>query len=264
MATVLALLEGQGPETFETVAAAVLVVCAAAVVQSVMGFGYAVVGLPLLSILADPRTAVIIIIGSGFVVDALVLGKSRGAPRPSWREAIGLGLWSLPGLAVGALVLGRVPADTLQIVIAVAVLAAVAQQGLSMRGRSRCTRLPLSRRPAPMARAAAGLTSGALSTSTSLGGPPVVLYLRNKLSDSREMRDTMVVLSVARLPLSVGAIALAGAWSLPHMLPVYWIAAAIGFLAGRKLFELLNTVAYRRAALGVLAASAFGAVGPIL
>ena len=78
----------------------------------------------------------------------------------------------MPGLALGALALELLSKPVLQVAVGAAVVAAAAWQ---MRHRARRVGVPgAGGRPAAWA---AGLVSGALTTSISVSGPPVVLWL---------------------------------------------------------------------------------------
>nr|WP_269327497.1 sulfite exporter TauE/SafE family protein [Kineosporia mesophila] len=233
--------------------------------QAVMGFGYAIFSMPLLTMIWGPQEAVCVVIASGFVVEILVLVASGSRPRSSRRAVLELSVWSVPGLLLGAIALTRVPQVPLQILIALAVVLAVLDQlrprfpGRAVAPAAEPGRWAHSGAAAPMI----GAVSGFLSSCTSLGAPPVVLYLNARLREPRRVRDTLVMLSVARLPLSVGILLMTSAWALPSGLPLLWVAAGLGFLIGRRLFELLNADIYQRVTFGLLVAAAAMAVGSV-
>nr|WP_285599119.1 sulfite exporter TauE/SafE family protein [Kineosporia sp. NBRC 101731] len=233
--------------------------------QAVMGFGYAIFSMPLLTMIWGPQEAVCVVIGSGFVVEILVLVASGSRPRSSRRAVLELSLWSVPGLLLGAIALTRVPQIPLQILIALAVVLAVLNQLRSrFPGRSVVTTgAPGHWVDSGVAAPLVGTVSGFLSSCTSLGAPPVVLYLNARLQEPRRVRDTLVMLSVARLPLSVGILLVTSAWVLPAGLPLLWIAAGLGFLLGRKAFQLLSAEFYQRATFGLLVAAAAMALGSV-
>jgi uncharacterized membrane protein YfcA len=108
-------------------------------------------------------------------------------------------------------------------------------------------------------RAAAGLSSGLLSTATTLGGPPVVLYLMSRRLTPQTMRDTLVVLSVLRTPPSVLALALAGALRWRPEIPVLWLAVLAGYACGKWVFARLDAARYERGVLALLVVAALTA-----
>ncbi len=105
-------------------------------------------------------------------VNLLTLLGERRRPAPSWPDVRAVVAWSLPGALAGVAVLRSLDDVALQLLVTAGVLA-------------RAGRQPPRRAPARRAarsgsgagRALAGLASGALNTSTSTGGPPVVLLL---------------------------------------------------------------------------------------
>lgn len=240
----------------ETVLIAAVLVLSAAL-QTSTGFGFALLSAPVLAALVGPVEAVSTIVATGVVVDVLVLAADGRLPQPHTRDVLALGAWSVPGLLLGALLLRLLPGAVLQLVVAAAVLFAVGHR-LAPRRSARSVTTSAPERwwtPAP-----AGLASGALSTATTLGGPPVVLYLTRRPRSPRQTRDTLVALSLLRLPLSVAALVVAGTWVRPPGLPVLWLAVALGYLIGRAVFARLDLARYERAVLGALVAAAVVAV----
>jgi hypothetical protein len=107
---------------------------------------------------------------------------------------------------------------------------------------------------------AAGFTSGVLSTATSLGGPPTVLYLAHRGLAPRMMCDTLVSLSLLRLPLGLLALATAGVWEVyEHWLPLI-VAALAGQFLGTMAFHRFAGSHYDRIVVTLLAASVFAAL----
>ena len=234
--------------------AAVLVFSAA--LQTSTGFGFALLSAPVLAVLVGPVEAVSTIVATGVVVDVLVLAADGRRPQPRGRDVLSLGLWSVPGLVAGALLLRVLPNTVLQLVVAGAVLFAVGHRLRPRRARSAAAWPPERWWSA----APAGLASGVLSTATTLGGPPVVLYLTRRPRPPRETRDTLVALSLVRLPLSVAALVLAGTWVRPPGLLVLWIAVVLGYVIGRWVFARMDLARYEQAVLGALAVAALVAV----
>jgi uncharacterized membrane protein YfcA len=110
----------------------------------------------------------------------------------------------------------------------------------------------------------AGFLSGALSTSTSLGGPPSVYYLVHRDLAPHAMRDTLVTVSLVRLPLSVASLVIAGTWQTYE----YWLplvgAALLGQLVGARAFHAFGSSRYERVVLCLLVVSALVSVAALL
>ena len=141
-----------------------------AAVQSATGFGFALVLSPALFAVLDPAEAVTTALALGLFHNLLVTIE-HGRPRHvDWRRLAPVLVAAVPGMAVGVLLLTLLSKDALQVGVGVAVIAAAVWQ--------------LRRRSSGAVRAVgritgwvAGFVSGALTTSISVSGPPIVLWL---------------------------------------------------------------------------------------
>src|SRR5215207_861940 len=148
-------------------------VVAGAALQSSIGFGFALVAAPLLFAAASPAEAVGLMILLGVEVGLLTLRTERRRPRPVWRDVATVVAWSLPGALAGVAVLRALDELALQLLVTAGVLCALA---VNLRAAHRTPPPPGTvHEPPRWASPAAGLAAGALNTSTSTGGPPVVL-----------------------------------------------------------------------------------------
>jgi len=236
-----------------TVAAAAVAVALGALLQSATGFGFALVSAPILFALLGPQEAVSASALLGVSVSALTLATERRIPSVLHGEAFALVAWSLPGLALGALALRELPDSVLSALVAAGVLAALA---LRLRGRARSRAGTPAGEPRPWQTVAAGMISGALSTATSLSGPPLVLHLLARGVSPQQMRDTLAAVFVALSALTVVALLIAGTFVLPQGLLVMLAAALAGQLLGRRGFALLRGERHENAVLAVLALTA--------
>jgi len=218
-----------------------------AAVQSLSGFGYALLSAPLLTATLGGPQAVSTIMITGTACDIAILAMRRSVPQPAMRETYALGLWSAPGMLAGAWLLTALPALGLQVFVACVVIAAVVLRVLS---RDNGTVLK------PAWAVPAGLLSGALSTSTSLAGPPSVYYLVHRGLSPHTMRDTLVTLSLVRLPLSVTALLVTGAWEVYPLWAPLVGAALLGQVAGTQAFHRFGHARYEHIVLGLLTTSA--------
>ncbi len=221
-------------------------VMAGAALQSAVGFGFALVSAPLLYAAApSPEQAVGLMTVLGLEVNLLTLLAERRRPEPVWRDVAAVVAWSLPGALAGVAVLRALDAVALQLLVTAGVLAALA---VNLRAAHRAARGRTAAPPAHdrgstwWARSLAGLSSGALNTSTSTGGPPVVLLVMGRGLRASIVRDTLTTSFVGFAPVAVAALALTGtSEAVPD---ATWIAAlvpltAAGQLAGRPVFARL-------------------------
>jgi len=243
-----------------TVALAALAVFAGAVLQSATGFGFALVAAPILFALLGPQQAVAAGVLLGLVLNVLTLATERRRPAVLARDTGLLLAWSLPGLALGALALRELSEQLLSALVALAVLAALA---LRLRSRSRPRPRAQDARPqtgrgwqAP----AAGILSGALSTSTSLSGPPLVFYLLARAAAPGAMRDTLAAIFVVQALLGVPALLVTATFELPAGLWALVAAGLAGHLLGRRAFAWLRGERYEGAVLALLALTALVAL----
>jgi uncharacterized membrane protein YfcA len=237
-----------------TVALAALAVFAGAVLQSATGFGFALVAAPILFALLGPQQAVTAGVLLGLVLNVLTLATERRRPAVLARHGALLLAWSLPGLALGTLALRELSEQLLSVLVALAVLAA-----LAVRVRSRSRDLPVAV-PRAWQAPLAGVTSGALSTSTSLSGPPLVFYLLARAATPSAMRDTLATIFVVQALLGLPALLLSGTFELPAY-PWALIAAGLaGHLLGRRAFRWLRGERYELAVLALLALTALVAL----
>jgi len=110
----------------------------------------------------------------------------------------------------------------------------------------------VARAPSPTKTAAAGLLSGVLSTSTGVGGPPLVFHLLARGLAPAAMRDDLAALWFLGGVLGVGVLAITGTLALPAELPLLLAVAAAGQLVGRRLFGRLHGERYERLVLALL------------
>ena len=145
--------------------AASLVAFGAAALQGSVGFGFAIISVPVLS-LVDPRFAPIPVLIVTMGLASLSLVRER---RHLDFDGVG---WiiagRIPGAVAGAWILTIVSRRTLSIVIAGVVVAAVAVLASG-------TSIALNRRN----RVLAGIVSGFTGASAGIGGPPLALLSRS-------------------------------------------------------------------------------------
>jgi len=238
--------------------AAAAAVLAGAALQSSVGFGFALVAAPLLFAATSPAEAVGTMVLLGLEISLLTLLTERRRPEPVWRDVVAVVGWSLPGALLGVAVLRALDDLALQLLVTAGVLIALA---VNLRAMHRPAPRPgaAGHEPPRWARPAAGVTSGALNTSTSTGGPPVVLLLMARDLRPGVVRDTLTttfaglaVVSAMALALTSTGDAVPDAAALAALVPL----TALGQLAGRPLFARLSAGrGYERVLTGVLLAS---------
>jgi uncharacterized membrane protein YfcA len=217
------------------------VVAVAAAAQAVSGFGFALIGTPLVAVLAGPKAAVVGLTMVGLVLVAQLALRGRGHVD---RATVGVvTVAAIVGMPIGLLVLVHADDRVLTLAIAVAV---IAFSLLLWRG----AHLPAGRGTD----VAAGFTAGILSTSTGTSGPPIVIALSAKQLEPSVFRATISAIflvqgSAALVAFAIGgqvtrdavSVALAG---LPGVV--------VGSIVGERGFRRLDTPTFRRVVLGML------------
>jgi uncharacterized membrane protein YfcA len=235
------------------VVAACAGVVAGAMLQAATGFGFSLVAAPLAFAAIGPEPAVVLLLVLGLEVNVLTLGTERRRPRPLRDATITLLAWSLPGALAGVAVLRSLPGSALQIAVTLGVLATLAAR------RVRAAHVPAW---------LAGVTAGALTTSTSTSGPPLLLHLLGRGVSPEQVRDTLTTCFIGLA--GIGAVALFGTGDpeLPDGRLLLGLLPAVlaGHLVGRRGFARLADGGRYEVVLTVvlLAAVLVGLIGALL
>jgi uncharacterized membrane protein YfcA len=148
----------------------------------------------------------------------------------------------------GLLVLIVADARVLQIVVAAGVILFTLLLARGVRVRA----------PGWQGDAATGLVSGVLRTSTSMSGPPVIIVLQGRGTESAIFRGTITAYFVASGVVGIGLLAAGGRfnedvmWDIAIGVPAVLAGLAVGSVLYRRFDEAL----FRRAVLAILLVSA--------
>ena len=223
-------------------------------VQSATGFGFALVLSPAMLAMLDPYEAVTALLLLGFALNLLLLFGDGGEPAAvRWRAVGPMLLAAVPGLGAGLLLLALVSKPALQLVVGAAVLAAavVQERGVAARAPAAAAREPTLR-----SACAVGLATGALTTSTTVSGPPIVLWLQSQGVSPAELRAS---LAASFLGLSVVGAALLAAGGVLALEPAVVLpllgVTAVGHLVGARVFRRLDPSRFRSAVLALVFAA---------
>lgn len=226
----------------------------AGVASGLTGFGLALILVPAMLLFYEPATVVSVAIILGIFVALTVIADS-------WREiqsrvVLALLPFAFVGLVVGSEILKVVDEQYIQLFAGAVVVCAA---GLLIR----CVRLPGAK--TRLGTAVAGLTSGTLSTSIGLPGPPIVRLFAARSLPKRNFRvnNAPYFLSINLVGLSILFLrGIAGPEDLPlaaALIPAAFIGKALGTLLLRRISErvfrvIALVVTVLTGALGVLTA----------
>lgn len=222
--------------------------------NSMVGFGFSLVTVPLMAVAVGPKDAVVLSAMFGLLSNGGVALRHRSDVEvPVVRRLV---LGSLVGMPIGLLVLVVVPPAPLQVAISVTVLVAVA---VLARGWVLAD-------PHPAVDLGAGLCSGVLNTSVGVSGPPVVMDLHGRALPKGPFRASAAacfgLAGVVALALFAMAgrldpgLAVSGALALP--------AWPVGAVLGEQVHHRFPDDRFRSVVLVLLALTAVITLGAAL
>ena len=225
--------------TLGTTGAVAGVVFLSAILQRAVGFGFALLAVPLMAFVVPTKSAVVIVFLNGWITSLWLAVRLRHMI--DWRAARPLGSGCVVGAPLGVVILSAVSANALRLILGVTTCVAA----LWIIASSRMAR----REPVVGHRSSAfllGLASGVINTSLATSGPPLVYQLRRSgLRDDRfraTISAVFVLSNVIGLPLLATAglvtsfdVAAAAATLLPCVLGIV-IGARVGASMGPSHF----------------------------
>lgn len=219
------------------------VVVVAAALQGSIGFGLAVLSVPILTVVNPAFTPIPILILS-LLVSVASLTRERGD-----LDLGGLG-WVIggrvPGALLGAWVLTVTTERTLGIVIGVIVLAAVVTLSSN-----------LTVRLSPRTRTIAGVVSGFSGTSAGIGGPPIALLYGGQ--SGPVVRSTLGAVFMIGITINLVILTLVGVLTAADIGVAITLspAMAVGFMISGRLRAHVDG---ERVRVGILVVSSLAAV----
>lgn len=229
------------------------VVLFASFLQTLTGFGYALAAAPLLALAINPKDVVMLVLFTGLLVKAVMAWHTRR--EGCFSNIFLMFMASITGALPGAFVMAYISNDALKIFIGIVLVAVTV-----LMYRQVTVKIVNHR----IAQAVAGLNSGFLASTTSLNGPPIVLYYMNEAAEKETIRANLaryfvlgntasLVLSYFLGTLNVSNLAVNVVVSIPALL--------IGFWVGEKVFSKVDGQMFRKLALGVISISGMVSLG---
>jgi uncharacterized membrane protein YfcA len=236
-------------------------------IQSATGFGFALVLSPALFAVLEPVEAVTSLLALSLVLNLLVLFEGGRPEHVDWRALAPMLVAALPGLALGAWALTVLSKDALRVTVGIAVILAAVWQLRQRTGRSSGPSLGAEerssrRRLPPVVGWAVGFFSGALTTSISINGPPIVLWLEAHGVRPEEFRASLAA-SFLALNVIGGAVLLAaegsGTLDTGVVLPLLGLVV-VGYALGTVAFRRLDPERFFTIVLGLVACTGMASV----
>lgn len=215
-------------------------------VQTMVGFGYSLLAVPLMTFTIEPKMAVVI------ATSVALLGNASLA-RAEWehcdrRTAARMILGAMIGSPIGIVVSEVASARVLRFGLAIALFAFVIVnvRGLRLRTVNRSVDLIF------------GGVSGVLNTSLSTNGPPLVAVLHARHLPPPVFRATLAVIFTVSGVFAMALFALSGRYDHDTLVAILWAMPAMlaGLGLGRALRKHVPMGAFRNLVLGLIIATA--------
>jgi uncharacterized membrane protein YfcA len=223
---------------------------AASLIQALSGFGFSLFIVPFLAMVIGPKETVALANLLGTAVNLTQLRAIGRAAERGTTARMAVGCYA--GMPLGLVVLLFAEPRALQAGIALVVLAftAVLARGWRLRGEG------------PGWDLGTGFVSGILNTSTSMSGPPVVLYLQGRRLAPLAFRGTTTVYFLVTSGGAAAMLVASGTLTLhtAALALAAFPASQAGRLVGNRLFVRFDERRFRLLVFGILAASAGSAL----
>ena len=221
-----------------------------AFVQSISGFGYALLAIPLISIITGTTQAIVLVTVASAANTAVLAWINRHGVH--WPVAARVIVSSVVGMPLGLWVLDVTDDRSLQIATGVTILlvAALMQRGVHVS------------RPSPTADVVAGALSGVLTMSTGTTGPPLVIGLHGRALSPAAFRGTLGIVFFTVGAISFVMFAVDGKVESASVSAALFAipAQSAATFAGDRVAQRVSAERFGRLVLVLLAASAVAAI----
>lgn len=220
------------------IAKVLAVVFSAALVQSIVGFGYALLAAPMLTLIMGPKEMVVFLLFSGLYLRLYMFYREyKGIVIRDIKYLI---LGNVLGIIPGVYILKVINVPMFKLFIGVVLLISVIFINFKIKWKSKSLTFDGM---------LFGFFSGFLGSSTSVSGPPIVMYMLNTFEDKSKIRTTMIAFFTFGTMMTLTGLFIAGtfepsaALGLPiYSIPFVMLAAKIG----EKIFYHMNQDVFRK------------------
>lgn len=222
---------------------ATVIVMIAALVQGMVGFGFSLIALPLLSMLLPLKTAVPLIVCYSLVNNIMVVTATRKSVdiKKIWPMIV-FGILGIP-LGVQALIVlnTEVLRLTIGLLIILTSFAMIFGYGVQIKREK-------------LALCLTGFVSGVFNGSLSMSGPPIVLFLSNQNTGKNSFRANLALYAMVTNIVTVIAFVAKGLLTseLLSMMAVNSIGLVIGTIVGIKAVTMIKDQYFRKTVLTLM------------
>lgn len=213
----------------------------AGMTQGALGFGFPAISTPLLVLMVDVKTAIILNLLPNFIVN--LISVIRGG---NWSASLGtywpVAVWVLVGSFLGASFLIVSPQEPIRLMLALMIIAYLYQQQLAKLDWSWLTRYPR------LSACTFGMTGGFFSGSVNNSLPPLLIYFMLLGVETTVMTQILNLCFLGGKVVQAATLAAAGEIRVSAALaniPLTLVALA-GMYAGMKLQTRISAAAYAK------------------
>jgi uncharacterized membrane protein YfcA len=226
---------------------AIGVTLVAGLMRGFAGFGSAMLMAPIFAILFGSADMVVTVVAIELVVSLQLFPQVRG--HADWKTLAPMSIAACAAMPLGVWLLASVDKGTIVTAVSAVIVGFVVLMwtGWKYRGRR-----------SPVASATVGALSGAMMATTSVGGPPVLLYLLSGNDSPAVNRANIVTyyfLTQFLLIVIVLATGVAGWQALARAVVLFPVMVLGAWLGARLFHGLASERLYRNAALAILFAT---------
>lgn len=218
------------------------VVFAAAIIQGITGFGFALLAVPLLSLFINPIKSVTpMVVIFSLVTNILIIYKSR--KHIELKRIYFLIIFGVIGTPLGTYLLLVIKAETLKIIVGLIIIVTAVAMAKDYKIKIKNERISFL---------IVGMLSGLLNGSTALSGPPVVLFLSNQGVDKDVFRANLSVYAMITNIFAIVMFMLSGVitggivkysfYVLPALIIGTFIGIKIASKIGEEFFKKLTII----------------------
>ena len=220
--------------------AGLLVIFLAGITQGLTGFGFALVSVPIMVILLSPKMVVPIVLMHAILINLIILIEAR-----KWvdlKRIWPLMISGIVGIPIGTYLLIVLDVSVLKVFIGAVIIPFAIASFLGFKKQIKNEKLAF----APV-----GFISGLLSASTTLSGPPVILFFVNQGVEKQIFRANLVAYFTVLSSATVFAFVLGDIITKEVINYAIWFlpATIFGAITGIKLTHKVDEKLFRNIAL---------------
>lgn len=235
----------------------IILVAIASILRGLSGFGSAMILTPGLSILFAPQEVIVTVILLEIVATAILLPTAISTTK--WQEVFPMSFAAILLIPVGVIFLNRLDAEFIRMLIGILLLVTVFLLFNS-------DRYNLDIKPSVSLNLGVGACSGFLTSLTSMGGIPIVLYQFLLSNSATEKRATFISFFAFTQIIALILYFITDLFSgqviqmFLYFLPVF----IFGIILGKLLFNYINTTIFNKLIVYLLLAMSLLALFPTM